>query len=297
MGHSARQWKLSGHSIRLNGHNIFYIDNGVNGSKSHLPCIILLHGYPTSSWDWERIWPLLDHDFRLISLDFLGFGYSDKPYPYQYLISEQADIVESLTKKLKLSSFHVLAHDYGDTVAQELLARQNQLTQPQWLSVCLLNGGLFPETHRAKLIQKLLASPIGARIARMMKKRNLHKNMADIFGPNTQPDEALIDGFWEVINFNNGRRTLHKLIDYMRQRRVNRERWVSALKQSNIPIGLINGSLDPISGKHMVERYKEVVGHPLMVISLSELGHYPQWESAQQTVSAYKQFLEAVTSC
>ena len=61
---------------------------------------------------------------------------------------------------------HVLAHDYGDTVTQELLARydERQLTGgagPELASVCLLNGGLFPEVHRALLAQRLLLSPLG----------------------------------------------------------------------------------------------------------------------------------------
>ncbi len=296
MAYTATQWKLYGNTIRLNGHFIFYVDNGVQGEKADLPCILLLHGFPTSSWDWERLWPLLEKDFRLIALDLLGFGYSDKPYPYQYLMSEQADIAESLMQTLGIDTFHVLAHDYGDTVAQELLARQNEQEQPNWISLCLLNGGLFPETHRAKFIQKLLASPLGPRITRMMKKKALLKNMADIFGPNTQPDEELIEGFWQIINYNNGRRTLHKLIDYMRQRKVNRERWVDALKQSKVPICLINGSIDPISGKHMVERYKAVVGPPLMIFDFTDIGHYPQWEAPEQTATSYRQFLKTITN-
>lgn len=293
MNYTPRQWKALGSTLRLQGHSIFVVDSAANEAPSQRPTILLLHGYPTSSWDWERIWPLLAQDFRLIALDFLGFGFSDKPYPYHYRIQEQADIVEALVDKLRLSQFHVLAHDYGDTVAQELLARQNERDQPQWLSLCLLNGGLFPETHRARFIQKLLASPLGPTITRHMGKESIQKSMSKIFGPESQPDEALIDGYWEIININNGRRTLHKLIDYMKQRRQFRERWVGALQQDRIPIGLINGALDPISGAHMVARYKEVVGNPLMIISLASTGHYPQWEAPRQVFQAYRQFLDA----
>lgn len=296
MNFTPRQWKSKGNLIRLNGHSIFYVDNSTQGDKDHLPCIILIHGYPTSSWDWESLWPSLNNEFRLVALDLLGFGFSDKPYPYRYLITEQADIVEALTEKLGLQHFHVLSHDYGDTVAQELLARQNALNTPQWLSLCLLNGGLFPETHRAKLIQKLLASPLGPFLTRRMSKHTLHNTMSDIFGPNSQPNDALIEGYWEIINFNNGRRALHKLIDYMKQRRKNRSRWVDALRQSQLPIGLINGSVDPISGHHMVARYKEAVGNPLMIINLSDIGHYPQWEAPNEVLSAYRKFLHAASN-
>jgi len=288
-----RQWKAMGTLKRLNGHSIFVIDSAAAEPQPERPCIILLHGYPTSSWDWEPLWPLLQNDFRLIALDLLGFGFSDKPYPHHYRIHEQADIVEALVAQLGLQQFHVISHDYGDTVAQELLARQNDLDTPQWLSLCLLNGGLFPETHRPRLLQKLLAGPLGPFLTRHMGKQTLFKTMSRIFGPDTQPDDSLIDGYWEVINFNNGRRTLHKLIDYMKQRKQNRSRWVGALEQKRIPIGLINGSCDPISGAHMVARYKEAVGNPLMIISLQTIGHYPQWEAPQQVHDAYRQFMTA----
>ena len=294
MAYTPRQWKNLGQLMRIKGHNIFVIDSSEHNNHSNRPCIVLIHGYPTSSWDWESLWPLLEPRFRLVSLDLLGFGFSEKPYPHPYLVAEQADIVEALVQKLGLDNFHVLSHDYGDTVAQELLARQNEAPKPQWLSLCLLNGGLFPETHKARFIQKLLASPLGPQLTRMMKKKTLHKTMAEIFGPDSQPTEELIDGFWEVINYNNGRRTLHKLIDYMRQRREHRQRWVGALKESRVPICLINGSVDPISGKHMVERYKEVVGPPLMIFDLENIGHYPQWEAPQQTCNAYERFLDTV---
>ena len=56
-------------------------------------------------------------------LDFLGFGFSDKPENHTYTISEQAIVVEALLLNLGVKSCHILSHDYGDTVALEILAR------------------------------------------------------------------------------------------------------------------------------------------------------------------------------
>ena len=115
---SPQQWQSRGELEILLGHSIFVVDEGA----AHLPTIVLLHGFPTSSWDWQLIWDELAKDYRLIALDMLGFGFSDKPNSRQYSIHGQADIVEALVKTKGLTNFHVLAHDYGDTVAQELLA-------------------------------------------------------------------------------------------------------------------------------------------------------------------------------
>lgn len=291
MHYSPAQWQSMGQLKTLCKRKIFTLDN----ARQDAPVILLIHGYPTSSWDWEAIWAGLEGDYRLIALDLLGFGYSEKPYPHSYLISEQADIVEALATELALTQFHVLAHDYGDTVAQELLARQNGMAQPQWLSLCMLNGGVFPETHHARLIQKMMLTPLGPLLTTLMKEKQLLRTMGKIFGPETQPDPALIHHFWELISYNNGRRALNKLINYIPQRIMHRERWVGALQETSIPIGLINGAVDPVSGAHMVARYLEVVGEPAMRIALSKIGHYPQVEAPAEVLSGYRQFLQQVS--
>ena len=85
-------WKASGEWLELKGHQIFVKDEG----PSDLPVLLLIHGFPTSSWDWYGIWDTLKSRFRLVTLDMLGFGYSDKPNVRTYSIHGQADIVEAL---------------------------------------------------------------------------------------------------------------------------------------------------------------------------------------------------------
>jgi len=126
------EWRQCGTFQTVNGHAIFVLDQGAVDQDT----IVLIHGFPTASWDWHRIWPALRKHYRVVALDMLGFGFSDKPAQHHYSIHEQADIVETVVGKLGLSRFHVLAHDYGDTVTQELLARQNAVgVLSQWRSV------------------------------------------------------------------------------------------------------------------------------------------------------------------
>ena len=64
-----------------------------------------------------------------IAADFLGFGFSDKPRNYPYSILDQADLLEALLREKGITHVHIISHDYGDTVAQELLARFQERTQ------------------------------------------------------------------------------------------------------------------------------------------------------------------------
>ena len=277
-------WRSSGHFLNVDGQQVFYKTEGTG------PVLLLIHGYPTASFDWAKIWPKLTTQFHCVTLDMPGFGFSDKS-PKKYLIKEQADTISEVIRHLGITSAHVLSHDYGDTVAQEMMAQQleNDLAF-RIESLHLLNGGLFPETHRALPIQKLLLSPIGGLIIRFLNKNAIRKSMHNIFGPNTPPSDQDINDFWILISTNNGHQHMHLLLDYMKQRKQYRERWVSALQNANAPLRLTAGMADPISGAHMVARYKQLIPNA-DVIELDQIGHYPQIESAEAVVKSITSFL------
>lgn len=290
---SPELWRAQGEYQSLLGHQIFCIDSAASQpTEAQQPSLLLIHGFPTSSWDWLPMWNDLAKHYRVIALDMLGFGFSDKPNNRNYSIHGQADIVEALVAAKGLESFHVLAHDYGDTVAQELLARQLEGNGAgQWLSCCFLNGGLFPETHRALLTQKLLLSPLGSLINKLTGFGKFCRNFSSVFGADTQPSEQELKDFWWLINFNNGKHVFHNLITYMSDRIQHRERWVSALQTSSIPLALINGSVDPVSGSHMVARYKELDCRLNYCAELAKIGHYPQVEAPEDVLTHYQIFL------
>jgi pimeloyl-ACP methyl ester carboxylesterase len=172
-------------------------------------------------------------------------------------------------------------------VAQELIAREieSRDTSPQLRSVCLLNGGLFPETHRLLTIQKLLLSPLGPLVARLSSRKRLDRSMKNIFGAQTPPDAELLDGFWNLVSREHGTRALADLIHYIPERIRYRQRWVGALQESPLPLALIDGMRDPISGAHMVQRYRELVPNP-RITELDGIGHYPQIEAPERVVAA-----------
>ncbi|WP_420318083.1 alpha/beta fold hydrolase [Ekhidna sp.] len=259
--------------------------------NSDKPWLLLIHGFPTASYDWNEIWEPLSKQFSLVTLDMLGFGYSEKPNPYPYSIIQQADLVEDLMSHLDISECHLLAHDYGDTVAQELIARYNDGGKLKFKSVCLLNGGIFPESHHPLPIQKMLMSPIGFLLSKLLNQRKFEKSFGRIFGPDTGLSSEELSTYWQLVSKKNGHRIAHLLIKYMRERVVNRERWVGALQNFKHPLGLINGLVDPISGQVMVDRYKEIISAK-NIWTMDRIGHNPQIEAPEEVVRFYKEFSE-----
>lgn len=275
-------WYAEGRQLRCAQGAIFLREQGTG------PALLLVHGFPTSSWDWAALWPSLASTQRVLAPDLLGFGRSSRPPGQAYRIAEQADLLLKVLKQSDVRRCHLLAHDYGNTVAQELLARAVEGVLPvQIESVVFLNGGLFPECHRPVLLQRLLLSPLGPLLARLTSKKRFAANMRRIFGPATPPSDRLIEGFWTLLQEDGGIAALPALLRYIPERHAQRERWVGALQRTQVPIGFINGSADPISGAHMAARWRALLGDEHLV-ELPGIGHYPQLESPPAVLEAYR---------
>lgn len=284
-------WEQNLTYMPFHGHSIAtYVHQHPNLNADTL---LLLHGFPTSAWDWYKIWPMLAKTYTLVALDFLGFGLSDKPAAHGYSISEQADICEALIPSQGIERCNIIAHDYGDTVAQELLARShNSNLSFQISKTVMLNGGILPEQHRPRPIQKLLAGPLGPMMRHLISKKRFKKGLAEVFGPSSQPVDAELNMMWEYITHNDGHRISHELLHYMAERKTHAARWSETVLTHDVPLCLINGALDPVSGQHLIDAYS-ARGGTAKIITLKEVGHYPQIEAAEETAAAIIDFLTA----
>jgi 2-hydroxymuconate-semialdehyde hydrolase len=99
---------------RVSGGEISFVDMGEG------PPVLLLHGFPTSSFLWRReVW-LLAQAMRVIAPDLLGYGRSDKPTDADLSEPAQAEYVKELLTQLKIEDVAVVGHDLGGAVAQML---------------------------------------------------------------------------------------------------------------------------------------------------------------------------------
>uniref|UniRef100_A0A8C3BF28 Mesoderm specific transcript n=1 Tax=Cairina moschata TaxID=8855 RepID=A0A8C3BF28_CAIMO len=292
-------WRSSGAFFTYKERSIFYRDSA--GAVGSSDVVVLLHGFPTSSYDWSKIWEGLTLRFRrVVALDFVGFGFSDKPRPHRYSIFEQASIVEGLLRHLGLHrhGINLVSHDYGDTVAQELLHRyeRNRTGSILIKSLCLSNGGIFPETHRPRLIQKVLKDGglLAPVITRLMNFFFFSRGLGAVFGPYTQPSQAEYWDMWAAVRTNDGHLVVDSILQYINQRKKHRERWVGALKVTSVPLHLIYGPLDPVNPHpEFLQLYKKVL--PMSTVSVLDdhISHYPQLEDPTGFLNAYLSFIDS----
>ena len=256
------------------GNDIVYRDRG-DGAAACL----LVHGFPTASCDWIDITAGIDGHFRCLAPDLLDYGRSNNPSARRWHIHDQADMLEALVAELGLSDVHLIVHDVGDTVGQELLARHNEGSLGFSItSMVLMNGGIFPAEHRPRPVQKLLLSPVGPLLARLLGRDRFMAALAEVFGENTRPGPEATDALWNITIGVNGRASLTRRIHYMNDRVLNEARWVGALREATIPMLMINGVDDPISGGHVCDVLEREVPQ-MRIARLDSIGHFPPLEA------------------
>ena len=95
--------------IKLGQYNYSYLDSG----ESSKPTILFIHGFGAEKDNWTRMGVALKGDYRLVALDLLGHGESDKPLNVSYKISDQVERVNAFVDAMKLDSLHLIGNSMG----------------------------------------------------------------------------------------------------------------------------------------------------------------------------------------
>lgn len=283
-------FESNGQYLNFKGHSIFYRTIGEG------ECLFLLHGYPFNSFDWSLVIPKLSANRKIILLDFLGMGFSDKPQNHSYSFEEYAEIVNEVAKHLNVTEAAILAHDLAVSVVQEMLSSPEK-NSFKIRSVAFMNGGLFTDVYKPRLIQRLLSqtpSGIGKFLSKRMSRKSVETSLFRVFGPNTQPNERWLDIFWEILNFKDGKSIAYLIGRLVFAKVRYQNRWIHSMKTTLIPFCYICGPIDPNSGRHMANRFAEILPSKPIYFLSERIGHWPQIESPEAVVSAYYQFINGL---
>jgi pimeloyl-ACP methyl ester carboxylesterase len=114
-------------TTNVDGHTIFYREAGARDA----PVVVLLHGFPTSSYMYRRLIPALADNYRVLAPDYLGFGDSDAPPAdrFDYTFQNLATIVDRLLERLGAAEYAIYVQDYGAPIGWRLaLAHPARIT-------------------------------------------------------------------------------------------------------------------------------------------------------------------------
>jgi pimeloyl-ACP methyl ester carboxylesterase len=266
------EWRDGGRFVTTPAGSVF-----VRSAAGGGPTILLLHGYPSSSFDYRHVVPHLAGR-AWVTLDFLGFGLSDKPRPHRYSLLEQADIVQTVVAGVTTDPVVLIAHDMGTSVTTELLARDIDGRLPFDLQrVVLTNGSVILDRASLRPIQKVLRGPLGPVVARLSNRRMFVREFGRLFSSShpLTPEEA--DAQWALMAFNCGHRIPHLLISYLDERVRYASRWHGAVRDWPKPLSFLWALDDPVATTNVLDGLREL--RPAAdVVELPGIGHYPAVE-------------------
>jgi pimeloyl-ACP methyl ester carboxylesterase len=272
-----QKWRDQGRQEVFRGQRIHVYERPGSG-----PVLLLLHGFPSSSFDWRAL--LDETDNAVLTFDFLGFGLSDKPRDHTYTLAWQADLVEDLAGRLLGDRpVFMVAHDMGTSVATELLARQMEAgVSFRLVDALLFNGSIVLERASLTPSQKLLRGPLGPLAARLSSERFFRHQFGGVFSDaHPLSDEEAADQ-WALLCHNGGRSLGHKLVHYLDERVEFADRWHGAIRDwSHDPrLRFVWGTEDPVATTAVLDALIELRPHA-PVTRLEGIGHYPQIEDPQ----------------
>ncbi len=283
---TANEWKSKGEFITVNDRKLFVIDtSSFFSSEDKIPTetMVILHGYPTSSYDYYKVLPELSKHYRVIIHDHLGFGFSDKPLDYSYSLLDQADLALQLWQLLGVKKVHLLAHDYGTSVATEIIARNNnnELTiEIENLTLC--NGSMHIELSQLRTIQKLLKNKwLGKYVAKLTTYAIFSKNLRNVYFDKTKVSNNELKDIWMQLEYNEGRKVIHKLSQYINERYTYWNRWIGALKETNLQTNIVWAKNDPVAVPAIARLIAtEISNNKLFWIE--NTGHFPMLENPDE---------------
>ena len=280
------EWERRGEYRLLCGHRVFTVSVPPRGAETAEP-LLVLHGFPSSSYDFRAVVGELSRNRRVHLVDFLGYGLSDKP-DLAYTMSLQADLVAAFVADLGLTAFALLTHDMGDTVGGELLARQLEGAWPVDVTRRVVtNGSIYIEMAQLSAGQQLLLGLPDERLTDdgLVGDAAVRSGLAATFSPRSNVADDELAVMARLVVHHGGNAMLPRLIRYIEERRRHEQRFTGAIEAHPSPLGIVWGVDDPIAVVAMAERLH--AARPDAGVSLLDgVGHYLMIEAPEQFAAA-----------
>ena len=274
-----RAWEARGTYRTLAGHRTFTMDVAARRRPTADP-LLVVHGFPTSSFDYRTVLDALCENRRVLLFDMIGFGLSDKP-DRPYPLALQADVAQAFLAEAGVRELALLTHDLGDTVGGELLARH---LEGSWdvevTNRVVTNGSIYIEMAHLTAGQQMLLALPDAQLPEGsgVDDAALQASLAATYAPQSPVDETDLAAAAALVMHHDGHRLLPRTIRYIEERRANQSRFTGAIETHPSPLGIVWGTEDPIAVRAMASRLHEV--RPQSGLTwLDGVGHYPMVEA------------------
>jgi len=278
-------------SMQIDGLSVAYREAG----PPEAPTVLLLHGFPSSSRMYQRLFPLLSDRYHLVAPDYVGFGHSDAPDPshFDYTFDHLADIVAKMVSQMGLTHYSLFMQDYGGPIGFRLALRRPEAVDAMIIQNAVAHEqGLGPIwaarrafwADRAANEAKLRASFLSFEAT---KSRHLGSSpRPELYDPDAWTDEfAFLERPGEADI------QTELFYDY-RNNVASYPAWQAYLRQRRPPTLVLWGKYDPSFAVAGAAAYAADV--PKAQIHLLEAGHFAMDEDLEGVAKLTREFLDGL---
>ena len=265
--------------------NVFYRTWG-DESK---PKLVLIHGFPNSSFDYYKMIPYLADEYHIAALDFPGSGFSDKPLDgYNYMLAENAEIVDHFVREVVgFDDFALFTHDRGVSIGLAFLGNYLDHPNPGYTVNYhfLSNSGMFlPLANLVPFQLSLLDADAGER---MIQARSAQPRRTE-----GEPESL---AFSDIFAFNQGNISLLYVGRYLLERQVYEIRWLENLPRSPVSVAYLWGLTDNVNPiripNYVWDTYLNDRESESSFWILPTAGHYPQRDNPEEVAKIVRMAL------
>jgi pimeloyl-ACP methyl ester carboxylesterase len=280
-------YPFESHWLEVDGGRMHYLDEGEG------PVVLLVHGTPVWSFLWRDLIKDLSLDHRVIAMDHLGFGLSDKPADWAYTPEAHADNVVALVEGLDLHELTLVVHDFGGPIG----LGAGRAVQERVDRVVILNTWMWSldDAPQAQRISKLVAGPVG-RYLYLQRNYSTRKLIPYVYGDKSRLDPATHEQYTHVFA-EPGTRVGHWRLGV---ELAGASDWYAGLWDDRAwlaerPVLLGWGMKDPTFGEEDLARWTEALPAAELV-TFEDAGHFVQEEAPDDLGRAVRGFLERTSA-
>jgi pimeloyl-ACP methyl ester carboxylesterase len=275
------------HRMTVDGVGVFYREAG----PKNAPPIVLLHGFPSSSREFDTLIPLLATRYHLVAPDFPGFGQSDAPpqSSYAYTFDNLARTINRLLEQLKIDKYTFYLHDYGGPIGFRIIS-----AHPERLRALIIqNANVYEEGLGAKWggIAQYWADPKAhpevfdafVSLAATEQRHTLGTSHPERYNPDTWTDE------YAHLSRPGQREIQADLLYDYRTNVASYQAWQAWLRKHKPPILVVWGRNDPSFIAPGAEAFERDL--PNAEIHLLDAGHFALDEKNDEIASLILAFL------
>ena len=279
------EYPFKSHWIRTGRWIQHFVDEG-KGSP-----LVMVHGNPTWSFAWRKLIQDLSANYRVIAIDHLGCGFSEKPQDDVYTLNQHIERMAQLVTGLNLHDITLFAHDWGGAIGMGCAGRHPELFK----RFVLMNTAAFRSTHipmRIAVCRIPLLGPFGVQRLNLFSKAATHMAVtrplesearSGLLAPyDTFANRIAVREFVLDIPGNPAHRSYQTL--------VNVENSLASL--ADRPMQLIWGMKDwcfsPRFLREFQRRFPNAAVH-----EIAQAGHYVFEDAADEIIKVSRRFLES----